>query len=140
MKSGKLNEMPCHQKLESYLDENIGLEQRKKKAEEERGIRAEQRAEEKRRVERGQAAAKQVKQDSALLLMYKTQMNGAADLPTAGSIVSGLHDFFMQRPQYLNASNRAFLQKYPSKSTQASSGNKYVLRQTVLSHLPRLPS
>jgi hypothetical protein len=89
------------------------LEQRKRRAEEERAIRAEQREEARKQAERKQAEAERVQKDAADLLMYKTQMKGTTNLSTAGSIVSGIHSFFKERSQYLNAANRAFLQRYP---------------------------
>jgi hypothetical protein len=89
------------------------LEQRKQQAAEERMIRAEQREEARKETERKQAEADRVKQDQATLLMYKTQLKGSTDLPTAASVVRDIHSFFIKRPHYLNPTNRAFLEKYP---------------------------
>lgn len=55
----------------------------------------------------------QIKQDAAILLLYKTQLKGFTDLPTAASVVTGIHNFFVRCPQYLNPANVAFLEKYP---------------------------
>ena len=89
------------------------LEQRKERAKEERTIRAEEREVARKQTELKQAEAAQRKKDEAVLLMYKTQLRGATELLTAADIVVGIHSFFIQRPHYLNATNRAFLEKYP---------------------------
>jgi hypothetical protein len=89
------------------------LDQRKRRREEAQTIRAEQREEARKRAERQQIESEAAKKDEAVLLMYKIQLKGATDLPTAGGVISGIHGFFIQRPQYLNAANRAFLEKYP---------------------------
>ncbi len=90
------------------------LEQRRQRAAEERVIRAEQREEERKAIERKQAAAAQLKKDEDTLLMYKTQLKGCTDLPTAAHVVGGIHSYFIQRPQHLrHSANAAFLEKYP---------------------------
>jgi hypothetical protein len=89
------------------------LEQRKQRAVEQRAIRAEQREEARKETERKRAEADRVTQDEATLLMYKTQLKGSTDLPTAANVVRDIHSFFIKRPHYLNPASRAFLEKYP---------------------------
>ena len=89
------------------------LDQRKKRTDEEQTIRAEQRAQEREQAQREEARIEKIKQDEAVLVMYKTQLKGTKYLPDAGTVVEGIHSYFVQRPQYLNATNRAFLEKYP---------------------------
>jgi hypothetical protein len=89
------------------------LEQRKQHAAEQREIRAEQRERDKKEAERLRAEADEIENDEATLLMYKTQVQGCTELVSAANRIETFHRFFSQRPQYLNASNRAFLVKYP---------------------------
>jgi hypothetical protein len=89
------------------------LDQRKKDAEETRKIRAEEREEARKKADRERADAERFKKDETDLLMYKTQLKGTTDLVAAATIVGNIHGFFVQRSQYLNDANRAFLEKYP---------------------------
>jgi hypothetical protein len=90
------------------------LEQRRQRAAEERAIRAEQREDARKETERKQAEADRLKKDEDTLLMYKTQLKGCTDLPTAANVVGGIHSYFIERPQHLrHSANAAFLEKYP---------------------------
>ena len=90
------------------------LEQRKQKAAEERAIRAEQREEERKESERKRANNDRRDKDEAVLLMLKTQLRGSTDIMTAAGVVMGIHEFFIQRPHYLDSPrNQSFLEKYP---------------------------
>ncbi len=105
------------------------LDGRKKRAEERRTIRAEEREFSRREAERKRLEIEDLEKHDAVLLMYKTQLNGTADLPSAGVIVGGIHNFFVQRPQFLNVVNRAFLE-----SVRLTSTIKSVLRPIASRH------
>ena len=98
--------------FKTWLD--YSLEQRKQRAAEDRTIRAEQRDEDRKEKARKESEAAKVKEDEAVLLMYKTQLRGSTELIIAAAVVNCIHDFFSQRPQYTRvAGNRGFLEKYP---------------------------
>ncbi len=113
------------------------LEQRKERAQKERVIRAEKREEERKQTERKQAQTEQWKKDEDVLIMYKTQLRGATELDTASNVLSGIHDFFIQRPQYLTAANRTFLEKYPGDFGTQISFAPHLVAPNTLSELKR---
>jgi predicted nucleotide-binding protein len=75
---------------------------------------AEQRKGTRMEIETVSVEAEQTKEDAATLLLLKTRMRGYTDLVRAAQVVTQLHVFFERHPKYLNASNVAFLEKYPA--------------------------
>jgi hypothetical protein len=58
-------------------------------------------------------ASDRIKQDAAKLRLYKIQIKEFSELLDAANIVTSIHSFFSDKPEYLNEASGRFLEKYP---------------------------
>jgi predicted nucleotide-binding protein len=62
---------------------------------------------------KSRGASDRIKQDAARLRLYKIQIKGFSELLDAANIVTSIHSFFYDKPEYLNEASGRFLEKYP---------------------------